>query len=70
MSNISRAFTPEYSEAGDVAKIQQFVEGKGMVGFTLNQFSILWAKFSDDLAASWLNVDDHRLEQFWDWLQQ
>lgn len=70
MSNISRAFTPEYSAAGDMRKIYDYVVSRGMVGFQLSQMAVLWAKFSDDLAASWLMVDDHRLGQFWEWLQQ
>lgn len=71
MNNILRAFTPpEGAGQDDVRRIQQFIRQKGVLAFDFHEVTTLWAKFSDDMAAGWLMVNDLQLERFWEWLRQ
>jgi hypothetical protein len=66
MSNLTDALKPRYPE--DVARLKE--EIPLLRRFSHMEVALLYRKFSDTRAASWLILDDGLIQEFAAWLEE
>jgi len=59
-----------FSYPDDMRQILAYLDARGNIRVTPKMIEKLYYEYSDEHAASWLIVDDERLQDFADWLSE
>ena len=70
MKVYTRNHLEDLNHPEDMGKIMAYLEQHGTLRVNAKTVERLYYDFSDTYAAGWLIVDDDRLEEFADWLEE